>query len=63
MDGEQIHAAQHGAVVFQSTIKLLHPEIDIELLCQCFADNLGNSDDTIEDYMTVVKKGTANDDD
>ena len=63
MDGEQIHAAQHGAVVFQSAIKLLHPEIDIELLCQCFADNLGNSDDTIEDYMTVVKKGTANDDD
>ena len=56
MDGEQIHAAHYGAVSYQNTIELMHPEIDIQLLCQCFADNLGNTDDTIEDYMTVVTK-------
>ena len=41
-------------MVHQSTIQDLHPEINIGLLCQYFADNLGELEDVIEDYMAVA---------
>ena len=50
---EKIQASQ-GAVTYESTVLQLHPEVDIGLLCQCYADNLGNAEDTINDYMTVI---------
>ena len=53
LHNNQIYA-QHGTVVHQSDIQDLHPEVDIDLLCQCLADNLGEPDDAIEDYMTVA---------
>ena len=43
--------ASGGRVVYQTAIRKLYPTIDIELLCDVYADNLGDAEGTTEDYL------------
>ena len=57
--GRGLVYARDGAVVYESIIASWYPDIDIPLLCDLFADNLGDHRAVIAEYLQTAEPPPA----
>ena len=50
LDHGLVYSRDDG-VVYESVLERDHPDIDISALCTAYADNLGNHQEAISDYL------------